>query len=144
MSRTIPFIPGLKRPNYAFYRLKFSIPSRIPPQLIFGLIYLSILYIYAGGVYDIVEHPIARGSTQNGQPVLLLTSQDRQFLIEGIVAGVVMFIGAIGLYFMSQATTDPHNPDRATTYQIIGVFLISMAFLILQSMYNCKTGAASC
>jgi len=134
----LPWLPGLQRPNFTFYRIRISIPTRVPPSFIFGLIYLSILYIYSGGVYDIVEKPYARGSDQKGNPVLLYTNQDRQFLIEGIVAGVIMFVGAFGLYFMNQATTDPHNPDRATSYQLMGLIMVAFAFLILQSMFNCK------
>lgn len=131
-------LPGLRRPNFVFYRIKVSIPRRIPPTLIYALIYLSILYIFSGGVYNLVKDPFARGADQQGNPVLIFTDQDRQFAIEGYVAGIVMFLGAAGLYFLSQATADPHNPDRATSYQTIGVVMIIVAFLILQSMYNCK------
>ena len=135
---TLPWIPGLTRPKFVFYKIRIAIPTRIPPSLIYGLIYLSILYIYAGGVYDLVEEPFARGSGPNGDPILILADQDRQFLIEGIVAGVVMFMGAAGLYLIGEAATDPHKPDRATAYQAMGIILIVLAFLILQSMYNCK------
>lgn len=134
----LPWVPGLKRPNFVFYRIKVSIPRRIPPTLIYVLIYFSILYIFSGGVYNLVKDPFARGADQNGQPVLIYTDEDRQFVIEGYVAGIVMFMGAAGLYLLSQATTDPHNPSRATSYQTMGVIVIFLAFLILQSMYNCK------
>ncbi len=134
----LPWIPGIERPKFVFYRIKITIPTRIPPSLVYGLVFLSILYIYAGGVYDLVEEPFARGSDAQGNPILLLTDQDRQFLIEGVVAGVVMFLGAGGLYMIAEAATDPHNPDRATTYQGIGVILLLFAFLVLQSMFNCK------
>jgi hypothetical protein len=89
-------------------------------------------------VYNLVKDPFARGADSQGNPVLIFTDQDRQFAIEGYVAGIVMFMGALGLYFLSQATADPHNPNRATSYQTIGVVMIIIAFLILQSMYNCK------
>ncbi len=139
-SIRLPWIPGFQRPNFIFYRIRVSIPTKIPPALIYGLIYLSILYVYVGGVYDLVEEPYARGSDAQGNPVLIWPDQDRQFMIEGIVAGLVMFLGAAGLYMLSQATTDPHNPNRATTYQTIGAVMIALAFIILQSMYKTKTG----
>ena len=131
----LPWLVGLKRPNFVFYRIKVTIPTSIPCSLIYGLIYFSILYIFVGGVYDLVEQPYARGADASGNPLLIFQDQDRQFLIEGIVAGVMMFVGAAGLYFISQATTDPHNTSRATSYQTIGVILIFLAFIILQSMY---------
>ena len=140
----LPWIPGMKRPNFMFYRLKVTIPTEIPSSVIFALIYLSMLYIFSGGVYDLVEEPFARGSDSQGNPVLLYSDQDRQFLLEGIVAGVIMFLGATGLYLLSQATTDPHNPNRATTYQTLGVILLVLSFLILQTMFNCKLNPSNC
>ena len=134
----LPWIPGLKRPNFSFYRIKVAIPTSIPNSFIYGLIFLSVLYIFSGGVYDLVEEPFARGSDSQGNPVLIFADQDRQFLIEGLVAGIIMFLGAAGLYFIYEATTDPHNPDRATSYQLLGVLLLFVSFFILQTMYNCK------
>lgn len=143
MSRrklVLPWIPGLHRPNFMFYRIKIAIPTSIPNSVIFALIFFSVFYIYVGGVYDLVEQPFARGTDQGGRPVLLYEGQDRQFLIEGLVAGILMFVGAIGLYILHQATSDPHNPGRAGTYQLVGIILLFLAFLILQNMYCAKIG----
>jgi len=135
----LPWVPGLKRPNFIFYRIKISFPRRIPNSVIFGLIYISLLYIYVGGVYDLVESPLARSADASGNPVLIMRDQSRQFLIEGIVAGIVMFMGAAGLYLIDQATADIHNPNRATAYQIFGVVLLGLSYILLQTMYKCKT-----
>ncbi len=139
-SLKLPWIPGLYRPNFIFYKLKFSIPTRIPISVVYFAIFASVFYIFAGGVYDLVEKPFARGADSEGNPVLLWPDQDRQFLIEGIVAALVMFLGAGGLYLISQATTDPHNPSRATYFQALGFIVIIVAFITLQSMFNTKTG----
>ena len=140
----LPWLVGLKRPNFVFYKLKISVPTSVPSWLIFGLIYFSILYIYVGGVYNLVEHPYARGADSSGNPIIIMPNQDRQFLIEGIVAGIMMFVGAVGLYLLAQATSDPHNPGRAVSYQSMGVVLLFLAFIILQSMYSCKLSSTNC
>ncbi|MHA2169674.1 MAG: hypothetical protein ACXAB7_07240 [Candidatus Kariarchaeaceae archaeon] len=136
----VRWIPGFQRPNFIFYRIRVTLPTKIPPSFIYAAIFLSILYVYSGGVYDLVEKPFARGADSQGNPVLIWPDQDRQFLIEGIVAGILMFLGAGGLYMLSQATADPHNPSRASTFQTIGVVMILISFLILQSMFKTKTG----
>lgn len=137
---SLPWVPGLRKPKFVFYKIRFSIPRSIPVTYIYLIIYLSILYIYSGGVYDLVEKPFARGADSQGNPVLVWPDQDRQFLIEGIVAGIIMFMGAAGLFLISQATTDPHNPGRASAFQTMGAMLLILAFILLQSMYNIKTG----
>ncbi len=137
-------IPGVKRPNFVFTKVSLSIPTKIPSNMVYFLVFLSIFYIYIGGVYDLVEDPLAFGGNANNEPLLIFPSQDRQFLIEGIVAGLIMMLGAGGLYLMSQATKDPHDTSRASTYQSIGVILIVIAFFVLQNMYKCKINPEVC
>lgn len=109
-------------------------------SVIYISIFASVFYVFAGGVYDLVEQPFARGADSEGNPVLIWPDQDRQFLIEGVVAALVMFLGAGGLYLMFQGTTDPHNPSRATYFQAMGFVLLIVAFITIQSMFNTKTG----
>ena len=138
-------IPGFQRPNFKFYKIKMAIPTEIPQNLIFLVIYLSILYIFIGGVYNLVnEDTIAFGTASDGGPELFYPGQDRQFLIEGIVAGVIMFVGAAGLYLLNQATTDPHNVNRAATYQIIGGLLVMLSYFVLANMFRCKINPSEC
>ncbi|MCY3411428.1 MAG: hypothetical protein INQ03_07325 [Candidatus Heimdallarchaeota archaeon] len=143
---TLPWvaIPGVKRPQFVFNKIKFVLPTRIPSNFIFLAIFLSILYIYIGGVYNLVEDPLAFGGGEDGNPILIYPSQDRQFLIEGLVAGLVMMMGALGLYLINSATNDPHDTSRAVSYQTFGVILIVIAFFILNNMYNCKIDSTAC
>ncbi|MDH5400848.1 MAG: hypothetical protein OEY49_00015 [Candidatus Heimdallarchaeota archaeon] len=135
----LPWLPLLRRPQFIFYRIKISIPKKIPVSLIYTIILLGVLFVFSGGVYDWVDQPYARGADANGNPLLIMREQDRQFILEGLVAGIVMFMGALGLYMLGQATTDPHNVGRATSYQTIGIILIVLSFIIIQRMFACKT-----
>jgi hypothetical protein len=141
----LPWVPLIQRPNFKFYKVRFSIPTRINTNVLYFLIYLSIFYIFAGGVYDLVnKDTIAFGTDSDGGPQLFYPSQDRQFLLEGIAAALVMFMGAGGIYLLGQATSDPHDTGRASTYQIIGGILILIAFIMISSMFNCKVNPGSC
>ena len=106
--------------------LKIYFPAHldllIHDLLLYFAIFASVFYVFAGGVYDFVEEPISRGADSNGNPILIYPDRDRQFLIEGIVAAIIMFLGAGGLYMINQATTDPHNPQRASSYQALEMF----------------------
>lgn len=135
---------GVKRPNFELAKISFSIPTTIPFGLVRTLVFFSIFYIYIGGVYDLVENPLAFGGSDTGGPALIWQSQDRQFLLEGIVAGLLMFLGFGGLYLIAQATSDPHDTERANRNQLAGTIFIIIAFYILQNMYQCKIRPDSC
>lgn len=137
-SLRLPWVPGIKRPNFIFYRIRLTLPSKIPSSVIYFAIFGAVFYIFMGGVYDLIEKPFARGADSQGNPILIYPDVNRQFLIEGVVAALVMFMGALGLYLLNQATSDPHNPTRASYYQILGVVLLTVAFIIIQSMYAKK------
>ena len=134
-------IPGIRRPNFRFYRLTFTLPREVPTKLFVLTLFLAIFYIYMGGVYDVVEKPLTIGSDQKGNPLLFYPGGiDRQFLLEGIVAALLMFVGFIGLYLMDSATHDPHDPNRAYKYMTVGSVLIVLAMIVLQRMIDLKQG----
>ena len=86
----LPWVFGVKRPAFVFYRIRMAIPTTVPTNLIYLGVFLGVFYIFMGGVYDLVnDDVIAFGSDQQGNPLLWYPSQDRQFLIEGIVAALV-------------------------------------------------------
>ncbi|MCY3412065.1 MAG: hypothetical protein INQ03_10580 [Candidatus Heimdallarchaeota archaeon] len=137
-------IPGVIRPNFSFKKLQVSFPTQYPSSLITMILYASIFYIYIGGVYNLVEDPLAFGGGVENKPILIYPDEDKQFLIEGIVAGTVMMMGAIGLYLIKSATNDPHDTAKAISYQVIGTILTIIALFILQNMYQCKKFPDTC
>lgn len=136
---SLPWVVPLRRPKFTFYRIKVTIPTSIPTQYIYALIYLSLFYIYIGGVYNLLENTPAIGS-DGTNPVLIYARLDAQYILEGIVAGLIMFAGAFGLYLLREASSDPYNPDRANAFIIYGVILLITAFVMLNNMLAKKTG----
>jgi hypothetical protein len=133
-------VPGLRQPRFVFYRIKLTIPTSVPPQLIFFLVFASVFYIYIGGVYNVLLNPIAIASDAQNNPVLIARGIDTQFIIEGVVAGILMFAGAFGLYLLKEASADPYNINRANSYLVGGVIVVMLSFLLLTSIMNTKTG----
>lgn len=140
MSKLPWVVPGFRRPKFIFYRIKFTIPTSIDSRIIFFLVYVSIFYIYIGGVYNLLEDPIAIASDAQNNPVLVAEGLDRQFIIEGVVAGMLMFAGFFGFLLLKEATADPYNTNRANSYLLGGFVLIFFAFLALSNMYGEKLG----
>ena len=141
MAKLPWIVPGIRRPNFRFYKLTFTIPREVPGRLFFIFIFLAIFYVYIGGVYDLVEKPLTIGSDANQNPLLIYPGgTDRQFLLEGVVAGILMFIGFGGLYLLDSAAKDPHDTQRAINFIVIGAFITFLALVILNRMIAIKQG----
>ncbi len=140
----LPWVfPGLRRPNFRFYKLTFSMRREVPGKILYVLIFLAIFYIYIGGMYDLVEKPLTIGSDQNNNPLLIFPGgTDRQFLLEGIVAGLLMFVGFGGLFLLDNAAKDPHDTQRAWKLMTVATVIVILAFLTLQRMLDVKQGNA--
>ena len=131
--------PGLRQPSFYLPKIEPTIPTTVSPKVIYTLVYVSVFYIFIGGVYDLIQSPIAIGADRSGNPVLVYTGAlERQFLIEGIVAGILMFIGALGLYLLKEAPSNPHDTDRANMYFALGFASIIIAWLALENLIGQK------
>lgn len=136
----LPWIfPGIRQPNFYLPKIEPTIPTSISPRVIYTLVYVSVFYIFIGGVYDLIQSPIAIGADSAGNPVLVYTNAlERQFLIEGIVAGLLMFLGALGLFLLKEAPSNPHDTDRANMLVALGMASIFIAWLALENMIQQK------
>ncbi|MEM2109592.1 MAG: hypothetical protein QW327_03790 [Candidatus Odinarchaeota archaeon] len=105
----------------------------------FIVIIFLIYFLLAGGIYDIVHQPIAVGQTSSGTPVLIFTASlgggiDEQFLLEGLAASLLMFLGFIGFMSMYESAKNVYNPSYAYALIIAGLALIIIAFAGLQAL----------
>lgn len=143
----VPWLIPLRRPNFYFPRIVLGKP-KIPNWVIYVAVFTSIFYVFSGGVYNLVEDNIPAYGFENGEIELIFnrykgkgscySNLDHQYLVEGIVAGLMVFMGSFGLYILNQATRDPHDIRKAENYQMFGLILIILAFLILSSMMSDK------
>lgn len=115
-------------------------PSRPPDIILFGIVFLGLLFILGGNIYTLVKNPPAIAGGQDNQPILVAPGTNQQLGMEGIVASFVIFMGTVGLGLIYYASKYVFNPGYATRLLVLGSILAGLAFLIFAYLYGVKTG----
>ena len=127
-------IPYIDFPDFKGRNLDIPTPSR---NILLGAIYIFLFWLMMGGVYLMIPNssgntPIALGADQQGNPVWIYPSITDAFVIESIIAGAVIFIGAIGFLTLYQSTKHIYNTRYARMLIAVGFALATIMFVILQ------------
>lgn len=121
-----------------------SLPS--PPRMLMLMAsYVLLFWLMAGGIYFMVRNPIAVGSTgsdENAKAVFFYPSMNESFIIEGIVAAILLFIAGIGMVMMYNASLQKMNKSYAGKLLVVGFVLGIVSFFALQYIINVKLGNA--
>ena len=141
-----PWIPGklLRKPKINFPkfrtpRVSLPMPSR---YLSIVLIYIILFVLQTGVIYLMIRNPPALGSDPNtNNPIFLYPDLYESFIIEGIVASMLMFFCSIGFVFIFQASKHVYNKSLALRILAIGIVMVIVTFIILQYMIGVKMGA---
>ena len=128
----------VRQPGFSFSRVTLTLPSSIPAPIIYGAIYLSIFYIYIGGVYDILQNPLTFATTSSNSVDFIASGINRQFLLEGVIGGVLMFIGSIGLYLIKDAATYHIDRSQYISRAVFGYIFTLLAFVMLTLIMDQK------
>ncbi|MHA1925323.1 MAG: hypothetical protein ACXABV_03495 [Candidatus Thorarchaeota archaeon] len=116
-------------------------PSRPPDIIVFGAVFIAILFILGGNIYTLIRTPPAiAGNPSGGAPILIAPGIDVQLGMEGIVASVVVMIGVMGLGLMYYASKYVFQPGYATRLLTLGMILAGVAFLVFSYMFALKIG----
>ena len=140
-----PWIPGklLRKPKINFPkfrtpRVSLPMPSR---YLSIVLIYIILFVLQTGVIYLMIRNPPALGSDPNtNNPIFLYPDLYESFIIEGIVASMLMFFCSIGFVFIFQASKHVYNKSLALRILAIGIVMVIVTFIILQYMIGVKMG----
>ncbi|MHA2193748.1 MAG: hypothetical protein ACXAAR_10020 [Candidatus Thorarchaeota archaeon] len=90
-------------------------PSRPPDIIVFGAVFIAILFILGGNIYTLIRTPPAiAGNPAGGAPILI----------------------APGYY----ASKYVFQPGYATRLLILGMILAGVAFLVFSYMFTLKIG----
>jgi hypothetical protein len=115
-------------------------PTRPPDIIVFGIVFVAILFILGGNIYTLIRTPPAiAGNPAGGAPILIAPGIDVQLGMEGIVASVVVMIGTIGLGLMYYASKYVFQPGYATRLLVLGMILAGVSFLVFSYMFALKT-----
>ena len=124
-------------------RLRLRMPQfrgvRMPSKWIFFISVLVIYYfIVSGSIFSLSYQPPPFGGTEDQGLDILYTGLSRQFLLEGIVGGIMYLIGFVGFYFMYHSTRHIYRPRYSQMLLAIGIVLILVSFITCQYMVTEK------
>ena len=140
-----PWILGrvLRKPKIIFPKLKtprisLPMPSR---SLSIITIFIVLFVLQTGVAYLIVRDPPALGATQQGDPVFIIEDLNEAFIVESIVASILILLCSTGFIFLYQASKYVYNRKMAIWILVIGVITVIITFIALQYILAVKTGA---
>ncbi len=134
----LPWIPGLKKPTIDFRIPDIELPYEAPYKYILAFTLFLVLFILAGGIYNLTEQPLPMGQTTT-QLVPDFKSTSEQFLVESLIAGLFFGIGAGGLYLIRYSTRFAYDARTSITLLILGIILTLVAAGGTMVMYDYKT-----
>ncbi|MFX1320304.1 MAG: hypothetical protein ACFFAQ_01550 [Promethearchaeota archaeon] len=145
IKRKTPWIPGklLRKPKINFPkfrtpRVSLPMPSK---YLSIVLVYIILFILQTGVIYLMIRNTPALGSEPGtGDPMFLYPDLYESFIIEGIVASMLIFFCSIGFIFLYQASKHFYNKSLALRMLAIGILMIIITFIILQYMIGVKMG----
>lgn len=114
-----------------------------PSLYIIALLTTGIcIFILGGGVYDLLEKPIAliplRGRWIFYYPMQL----HMQVLNESLIVMLIYALGVAGLILTYQSTKYEYRPRQAFTTLMLGIIFIFIAFMALEFILGQKLGTS--
>ena len=97
-------------------------------------------FVLAGGVYDILEHPISLLPTSYGYSVVIQGTLGQQTLNESLIAAFLYFMGLAGLYMLLRSTRYAYRPRNAYMLLILGTLTVLIVVFYSTSLINTKIG----
>ncbi|MFO8020312.1 MAG: hypothetical protein R6U96_16935 [Promethearchaeia archaeon] len=144
LKEKTPWIFGkaLRKPKIKFPKLKtrrISIP--MPSKTLALIVIYTILFILQTGVVYLVYKDVpALGADRSGDAIFLYTSTSDAFIIESIVASILLFLNSTGFILLYQASKHLYDRKIALRILVIGFLFIIVTFVLLQYMIGVKTG----
>ena len=112
-----------------------------PSTTVLIIIVLAFVgFVLAGGIYDILEHPISLLPTQSGYSVLIKGTLGEQTLNESLIAAFLYFLGIAGLYMLLRSTRYAYRPRNAYLLLILGTLTTLLVVFYSTSLINAKIG----
>ncbi|MFX1301862.1 MAG: hypothetical protein ACFE9X_00745 [Promethearchaeota archaeon] len=132
--------PKISFPKFRLPKISLPMPSR---SLSMVIILIALFILQTGVVYLIVREPPALGATQRGDPIFIFVGIHESFIIEGIVASILIFFCSMGFIMLYQASKFVYNKKMAVWILVIGVIMIIITFIMLQYIISVKVGELS-
>ena len=136
MSRTVK--RRVSSLSFSVNRLYRTIANAKPSNLLIPTLAVALaVFLFAGGVYDLIQRPLA-AVYYNNQFLFLNPYLTEQFVSDSILAAIIYSLGVIGLIAVYQSTRYVYKPRQAYMMLIIGLALALMAYIFLQVAIQVK------
>jgi len=111
-----------------------------PSWLIIALMAVAAsIFLLGGGVYDIIEKPLAILQVAQGRWIFFWPYQlNAQSLIESIIVMLLYCIGFGGFWAMYQSTKYAYKPRQAFILLLLGAVLVILAYFGCETLINLK------
>jgi hypothetical protein len=139
----IPWIFGkkLRKPKITVPRITRRVVLPTPSKALgIALIYALLFILQTGVVYLIYREPPALGADSSGDPIFIYPGINDSFIVEGIVASILLFVSSTGFLMLYQASKHSYNRTIALRIMVIGIIMILIAYIFLQYMIAVKLG----
>lgn len=144
IRKKTPWILGkkIRKPKIIFPKFRHLDITLPTPGKALGIIviYAILFVLQTGVVYLMIRETPALGADPSGDPIFLYPSISDSFIIEGIVASILIFISSTGFLLLYQASKHSYNRTLALRIIVIGMIMILTAFVALQYMVASKLG----
>ena len=98
------------------------------------------LFLFAGGVYDMITNPIVAYFGESGQMLVFYPSLSEQFLLESILVMIFYGLGFTGFLVAHRSTKYAYNPRNAYRFLLVGFVLLLIGILLIDGGLNSKFG----
>lgn len=142
--RKLPWRLGRALNNLSYSMRIFSGPTarRIKPST--TVIIIAVLafvgFVLAGGIYDILEHPISLLPTSYGYSVVIQGTLGQQTLNESLISAFLYMLGLAGLYMLLRSTRYAYRPRNAYLLLILGTLTVLVVVFYSNSLITAKIG----
>jgi len=98
-------------------------------------------FVLAGGIYDIMEGPIALLPSPTGYSVVIKGTLGQQTLNESLIAAFLYMLGLGGLYMLLRSTRYAYRPRNAYLLLILGTLTVLLVVFYSTALINTKLGS---
>ncbi len=113
--------------------------STIKPSsvVIAAIIIAFAIFILAGGLFTIINHP-SPAYYSGSRFYFLFPSLSGQFVSDTVISATLYALGFAGLLAIYQSTKNAYNPRQAYILLIVGISLLLVAYVALESAIYAK------
>ncbi len=117
-----------------FSKISTAKPSTF---LVTAVVLGTALFLFGGGLYDIINTPLA-SVYYNQRFYFLYPGLGDQFLFDTVISVILYLVGFIGLLTVYQSSKHAYNPRQAYMMLIIGATLLLLTYLFLEYIIRLK------